>query len=64
MRAVVRNGRLHLDEPTTLPEGTVVELAVVDADGWTLTDSDAAELRDRAQSGSSVPADAVFGALR
>jgi hypothetical protein len=26
-KAVVRNGRLTLDEPTDLPEGTVVELA-------------------------------------
>ena len=29
-RAQVRNGRLMLDEPTELPEGTVVELAQVD----------------------------------
>jgi hypothetical protein len=60
MRAVVRNGRLQLDEPTTLPEGTVVELDAIDADGWTLNDADAAELRDRAQSGASVPAEVVF----
>ncbi len=30
LKAVVRNGRLVLDEPTDLPEGAVVELAVVD----------------------------------
>lgn len=64
MRAVVRNGRLQLDEPTTLPEGTVVELDAIDADGWTLSESDATELRDRAQSSASVPADVVFAALR
>ena len=32
LRARVRNGRLLLDEPTDLPDGTEVELAVVDAD--------------------------------
>ncbi len=30
LTAVVRNGRLVLDEPTDLPEGTEVGLAVVD----------------------------------
>ena len=29
LKAEVRNGRLVLDEPSTLPEGTVVELAEV-----------------------------------
>jgi hypothetical protein len=29
MRAQVRNGHLVIDEPTDLPEGTVVELKVV-----------------------------------
>lgn len=33
LKAVVKNGRLVLDAPTDLPEGTVVELAIVDADG-------------------------------
>jgi hypothetical protein len=32
MRARVRNGRLVLDEPTTLPEGAEVELRLVDGD--------------------------------
>ena len=32
LRAEVRNGRLTLDEPTSLPEGTVLELAQVDID--------------------------------
>jgi hypothetical protein len=35
-RAVVRNGRLVLDEPTNLPEGEVVELH--DADPYAGTD--------------------------
>jgi hypothetical protein len=30
--AVVRNGRLIADEPTDLPEGSVVTLAIVEAD--------------------------------
>ena len=29
LRAVVRNGRLFLDEPTDLPDGSEVELAIV-----------------------------------
>ena len=31
LRAVVKNGRLVLDEPTDLPEGEVVELVPADA---------------------------------
>jgi hypothetical protein len=31
-KALVRNGRLVLDEPTDLPEGEVVELVPADAD--------------------------------
>ena len=30
IRASVRNGRLHLDEPTALPEGTVLDLVIDD----------------------------------
>ncbi|NOU31878.1 MAG: hypothetical protein HOO96_28575 [Polyangiaceae bacterium] len=32
LKAVVKNGRLLVDEPTNLPEGTEVELLVVDDD--------------------------------
>lgn len=32
LRAIVREGRLVLDEPTNLPEGT--EVALVPVDGW------------------------------
>ena len=32
LKAVVRNGRLTLDEPTELPEGEVVELVPADHD--------------------------------
>jgi hypothetical protein len=31
LRAVVRKGRLVLNEPTDLPEGTVIELSAVDS---------------------------------
>ena len=30
LKAVVKNGRLVMDEPTALPEGTELVLAVVD----------------------------------
>ena len=30
LKAVVKNGRLVLDEPTNLPEGTEVELLSID----------------------------------
>ena len=39
MKAVVRNGRLVLDEPTDLPEGAEVEVAL-------MLGEDEAELRD------------------
>lgn len=43
--ARVRNGRLSLDEPTELPEGTEVELEMADPDG--VADAvDRAKLRD------------------
>ncbi len=32
LKAIVRNGRLVLDEPTTLADGTEVELLAVDED--------------------------------
>jgi len=33
IRATVRNGRIVVDEPTTLPEGHEVELRVLNDDG-------------------------------
>lgn len=32
LKAVVKNGRLVVDEPTALPEGTEIELVPVDED--------------------------------
>lgn len=43
MRARVINGRLQLDAPTTLPEGTVLDL-VVDDEGDELDDAQRAAL--------------------
>lgn len=34
VKAQVKGGRLVLDEPTDLPEGSEVELAVVEDDGF------------------------------
>ncbi len=36
LRARVKNGRLHLDEPTSLPDGTTLDL-VLDDEGDDLT---------------------------
>ena len=33
LKAVVKNGRLVVDEPTELPDGTEIELVAVDPDG-------------------------------
>lgn len=42
LKAVVRNGRLILDAPTDLPEGTEVELAIVhDEDADLVTELEA-----------------------
>jgi hypothetical protein len=40
LRATVKKGRFVIDTPTTLPEGTVLDL-VVDDEGDDLTDADA-----------------------
>jgi hypothetical protein len=43
LRAHVRGGRLVVDEPTALPEGTEIDLTVADP-GDDLSDDDRAEL--------------------
>ncbi len=45
IKATVRAGRLLVDEPTTLPEGTEVELLPLDPGDW-LDDADRAALHD------------------
>ena len=69
LRARVKNGRLMMDEPTDLPEGTEVELMPVLADDepWDLTAEQEAELREsiaQADQGKVVPAAEVFQRLR
>jgi hypothetical protein len=70
MRARVQNGRLVLDAPTELPEGTVVDL-VVDDEGDDLDDAERAALNlaissawASVRSGQGRPASEVLAALR
>lgn len=69
LRARVRGGRIILDEPTDLPEGTVLDL-VVDDQGDNLSDEERAQLDaaiaqawNQAQSGAASPAEDVLEAL-
>lgn len=70
MRAHVENGRPVLDEPTTLPDGTVVDL-VLDDEGDDLTDTDRAELHgalsrslESVDAGRVQPSSAIIDKLR
>lgn len=70
IRAHVENGRLVLDEPTTLPEGTVVEL-VADDEGDDLSDEERRALHHAlstswksADAGRLQPASAILDELR
>jgi hypothetical protein len=70
LRATVKNGRITLDEPTDLPEGTVLELEAVD----TLDDMDPEDREalmqclersiQEAEQGLVVPAEEVLAKLR
>ena len=61
LRARVENGRLKLDEPTTLPEGTVLDLVIDDDPG---DDLDEAERRARDESIRQGLEDAKAGRTR
>ncbi len=75
LRARVLNGRLTLDEPSNLPEGTEVELFVL-TDGDALDDDDLddddrarlhaaiAASRSELQRGAGIPAVEVLDGLR
>lgn len=70
LRAKVENGRIVVDEPTTLPEGTVLDL-VVDDEGDDLDDEERARLHARldaawasAQAGNVRSAADVIAKLR
>jgi hypothetical protein len=69
LKAVVKNGRLVLDEPTELPEGTELVLAVID-DGEPLDEAERARLDEslrlsfaQARAGQLVDGDEVIGRL-
>jgi hypothetical protein len=69
-RACVENGRLILDEPTTLPDGTVIDL-VADDEGDDLTDEERRALHAElstswasAEAGRLRPASEILNDLR
>jgi hypothetical protein len=69
LKAHVRGGRLVLDEPTNLPEGAEVRVALVDGDE--LDDSERAELHDailaaeaELDSGQAITEDDLWVRLR
>ncbi|MEO6594363.1 MAG: hypothetical protein ABIP94_06390 [Planctomycetota bacterium] len=70
LKARVKNGRLVLDEPTDLPEGSEVDL--VPADWWDdLSDEDRRRLddalarsEDDVQAGRVIPAEDVLRRMR
>jgi hypothetical protein len=69
-KARVQNGRLILDEPTTLPEGTVIDL-VADDGGDDLSDEERKSLHEAlnksiasAEAGRLIPASEVLDRLR
>ena len=70
VRARVEKGRLVLDEPTTLPEGTVIDL-VADDEGDDLNAGERRALHDKlsaslksAEAGHVRPASAILDELR
>jgi hypothetical protein len=70
LRARVENGRLRLDEPVDLPDGTVVDL-VADDEGDDLSDAEREALHQAllrasasADAGSLKPATAIIDELR
>ena len=70
LRARVEKGRLVLDEPTTLPEGTIVDL-VADDEGDDLTDEERRALHEAlsatwksAEAGRLRTASAILDELR
>ena len=62
IKARVHDGRLIVDEPTSLPEGTEVQLLPLDPGDW-LDDADRAALHDAlAQSEADVKAGRLLDA--
>ena len=70
LRARVENGRIMLDEPTSLPEGTTIDL-VADDGGDDLSEEERRALHEAlstswesAESGRLRPASAILDELR
>jgi len=70
LKAQVRNGRLVLDEPTSLPEGAVVEFTIADDDD-DLDDEERAALHEAlgrswrsAAAGDTKPVEEILRVLR
>ena len=70
LRALVKDGRVVLDEPTSLPEGTVLDL-VVDDEGDDLDEAERADLHehlaaawDSVRSGKVRPAAELLAEIR
>lgn len=71
MKARVRNGRLVLDEPTELPEGTEVTLSITDDDGGDYDDEEREQIHEslavsfeQARKGQLIDGDVVLARLR
>jgi hypothetical protein len=69
MKARAHNGRLIMDEPTDLPDGTVVEVGVVE--GWNMDSAELTELQkvldeseEDVKAGRVVTLDEVFDRTR
>jgi hypothetical protein len=69
LKAIVKNGRLVMDEPTELPEGTEVALAAVDETD-DMDDAERARLHEslrrsiaQAKAGQLIDGDEVIGKL-
>jgi hypothetical protein len=70
LKAQVKDGRLVLDEPTSLPEGEVVYLVPLDDEGDPMAESERARIDDalersmaQARAGRLVDADDVIEGL-
>ena len=71
MKARVKNGRLVLDEPTDLPEGTEVTVSITDDDGGDYDDEERERINEslavsfeQARKGQLIDADVVLARLR
>ena len=71
VKAQVKNGRLVLDEPTDLPEGTEVTLSITDDEGGDYDDEERERINEslavsfeQARMGQLIDADVVLARLR